>query len=422
MNGAPKITGMLKSSKNLWFCGDGIYRTSLDSLETWERLRDTPPDYTRFDRADGMSSTTCSGGSRNMAMTNDGKLWVATEQGVAALEPSQLRHTDYKAAAYIEKIVIGANAQSPGRELILQPGTHHVEIHFAAIELASPEAIRFEYRLDGVDREWLPADANVTAVYNGFPVGAHTFHVRATNSDGVWDPVGIGYSVTQKPYFYETIAFRLALLGLIVLLLAAGYQLRLRRITAQMDARLDERVAERTRLARDLHDTMLQTIQASQMIAIGAVQHADDPIRTRATLERLSSWLTQAHQEARASLLALRVSTTQTNDLAEGLEQVGKECAARHSLQFRLRVEGSVKYMHPIVRDEIYRVGAEAIRNACFHSAGPVWRHPYAIQTILISSCVTTAAASLQRLPPKESANTSGSPECRNAPPASTQN
>jgi signal transduction histidine kinase/ligand-binding sensor domain-containing protein len=370
LEGVPKITGMLKSANNLWFCGDGIYRTSRDSLERWLRVRDTPPDYTRFDRADGMNSAECSGGFRNMAMTNDGKLWVATEQGVAALEPSRLRHTEYKAAAYIEKIIIGTISQSPGRELILQPGTHHVEIHFEAIELASPEAIRLQYRLDDVDREWLNAGTSATATYSGFPVGTHAFHLRACNSDGVWDPVGITYNVTQKPYFYETNAFRLVSLTIFGLLLAGAYQFRLRRITAQMDARLDERVAERTRLARDLHDTMLQTIQASQMVAADAVEHAGDPVRTRETLERLSSWLAQANTEARVSLLALRVSPAKANDLAEALEQVGKESATRHSIHFSLRVDGEVKYLHPIVRDEVYRIGSEAIRNACHHSGG----------------------------------------------------
>ena len=370
LKGAPKITGMVKSRDNLWFCGDGIYRATPDSLERWERERDAPPDYTRFDRADGMNSRECSGGFRNMAITGDGRLWVATEQGVAMLEISRLRHTNRKAAVYIEKIVVGKTTQPPGRELVLPAGTHHVELHFDAIELASPEAIRLQYRLDGVDREWLDADSTASAIYSGFPIGTHAFHVRACNSDGVWDPVGIVYNVTQKPYFYETNMFRVAGFGIFALLLAGAYQLRLRRITIQMDARLDERVAERTRLARDLHDTMLQTIQASELVATVALEQAGDPISTRATLEKLSRWLAQARQEARASLISLRVSTTQSNDLAEALEQVGTEAAARYPMQFSLLVEGNVKQMHPIVRDEIYRIGSEAIRNACTHSGG----------------------------------------------------
>jgi signal transduction histidine kinase len=201
-------------------------------------------------------------------------------------------------------------------------------------------------------------------------VGSHAFRVRAANSDGVWDPVGIVYNVTQKPYFYETLLFRVGAIAIFALLLAAAHQRRLRRITAQMDARLEERVAERTRLARDLHDTMLQTIQATELVAAVAIEHADDPVRTLATLRKLSDWLAQARQEARASLLALRVSTTQTNDLAEALEQVGAQSSAGHPLQFSLLVEGNVKQMHPIVRDEIYRIGSEAIRNACTHSGG----------------------------------------------------
>jgi signal transduction histidine kinase/ligand-binding sensor domain-containing protein len=370
LKGAPKITGMVKSRENLWFCGDGIYRAASDSLEKWEHERETLPDYARFGRADGMNSAACSVGFRNMAITADGRLWVATEQGVAMLEPSQLRRTDRKPAVFIESVVVGKTLKSPGAELVLPAGTHHVELHFDSIELASPEAVRMQYRLDDVDREWLDADSSVTAIYGGLPGGTHTFHVRASNSDGVWDPVGIAYNVTQKPYFYETLLFRLGVIASLALLLAVAHQRRLRRITTQMDARLDERVAERTRLARDLHDTMLQTIQASELVAAVAVEHADDPVRTRATLKRLSDWLAQARQEARASLLALRVSSTLTNDLAEALELVGAQSSAAYPIQFSLLVEGNVKQMHPIVRDEIYLIGSEAIRNACTHSGG----------------------------------------------------
>ena len=369
LDGAPKITGMLRSRENLWFCGDGIYRAPPDSLERWETKRDAPPDYTRFDRADGMNSAACSGGSRNMAMTNDGKLWVATEQGVAMLEFSRVRRTDRKPAVYIEKIVVGKTPQPAGRELVLPAGTHHLELHFDSIELASPETIRLQYRLDGVDREWLDADSAATAIYSGLPLGIHAFHVRACNSDGVWDQTGIVYNITQQPFFYETSFFRLAAAGMFALLLAGAYQVRLRRITAHMNARLDERVAERTRLARDLHDTLLQTIQASKMVAADAIRDADDP-RTRAALEKLTGWLDKAMEEARASLLSLRASTTEVNDLAEALQSAGEECVAAYPIQFTLVIEGTVRDMHPIVRDEVYRIGYEAIRNAGAHSGG----------------------------------------------------
>jgi signal transduction histidine kinase/ligand-binding sensor domain-containing protein len=368
--GVPKITGMVKSSENQWFCGDGIYRASPDSLEKWEHARDMPPDYTRFDRADGMNSAECSGGFRNMAITNDGRLWAPTEQGVAMLEISRLRHTNRKAAIYMERIVIGRTPQSPGHELILPAGSHHVELHFDSIELASPEAIRMQYRLDDVDREWLYADTSGDAIYSGIPTGTHAFHLRASNSDGVWDSEGIIYNVTQKPFYYETTLFRVSSVVLFGLFLAGAYRLRLNRITAQMSARLDDRVAERTRFARDLHDTMLQTIQGSEMIVSVAMNQSGNPPQTNAALIRISAGLARAREEARACLQSLRASTTQVNDLAEALLHAGEECAVEYLIKLNLRVEGAPKDMHPIVRDEILRIGAEAIRNACTHSAG----------------------------------------------------
>jgi len=170
--------------------------------------------------------------------------------------------------------------------------------------------------------------------------------------------------------FYQTTWFFL-LCGITAsLLLAGAYRLRLRRITAEMNARLDERVSERTRLARELHDTLIQTIHGSKMVADAGLDDPVDPARVFRALERVSSWLAQATQEGRAALTALRTSTTQWNDLAEALERAGENCVFNSPITFALTAEGVVRDLHPIVRDEVYRIGYEAMRNACSHSRG----------------------------------------------------
>jgi len=249
------------------------------------------------------------------------------------------------------------------------PGPHHVELHFGAIELASPEKIHMQYRLDD-DQEWLDAGATSSAIYSSFSVGKHKFHVRASNSDGVWDKAGIVYNITQQPYFYETNLFRLAVVATFGVLLVGAYRLRLRRLTAEMNARLDERVLERTRLARELHDTLLQTIQGSKIMADTGLDDPTDAARLYHALERVSVWLAQATQEGRAALSALRASTTQQNDLAEALQRAGENCILQNSMAFALSVQGTAREMHPIVREEVYLIGYEAMRNACLHSKG----------------------------------------------------
>jgi signal transduction histidine kinase len=275
----------------------------------------------------------------------------------------------------MEKIVIGKTTEPPGREMVLPAGTHHVELHFDTFELASPEAIRMQYRLDDVDREWLDADSTATAVYSGIPVGTHQFHVRASYSYGVWDQVGIVFNVTQKPYFYETNLFRLAAIAGFALLLARAYQLRLRRITALMNARLDERLAERTRMARELHDTLLQSFHG----LIFRFQAVDNMLPARAgeakqTLESALEDAAQAITEARDAVQDMRSSTMTTNEMAKAIEVLGKELAEqqrvanRDTIAFSVEAHGKSQELHPILRDEIYRITGEALRNAFRHS------------------------------------------------------
>jgi signal transduction histidine kinase len=146
--------------------------------------------------------------------------------------------------------------------------------------------------------------------------------------------------------------------------------LRVQQIHKSVSARFDERLAERTRMARELHDTFLQTIQGSKLVADNALKKSDDPERMRHAVEQLSVWLGQATQEGRAVLNSLRTSTAQKNDLAEAFQRATEECRLLGPSEVSFLVFGDSKEMHPVVRDEIYRVGYEAIRNACMHSKG----------------------------------------------------
>jgi len=125
------------------------------------------------------------------------------------LDLQRLPRTNRKPVIHLREITVGRDVQTPGRELVLPPGTHHVELQFDAVELSSPEKIRLQYRLDRVDHEWLDTGPTGRAVYSNIPAGTHAFHMRACNRDGIWDRDGTVYSITQESYFYETGLFQL---------------------------------------------------------------------------------------------------------------------------------------------------------------------------------------------------------------------
>jgi signal transduction histidine kinase len=116
------------------------------------------------------------------------------------------------------------------------------------------------------------------------------------------------------------------------------------------------------------HDTLLQTIEGSKLVADDELDQPADPARMRRAVEQLSEWLSRAIQEGRAALQSLRTSTTETNDLAEGLRRATEECRMFSPMKTSLSVQGEAREMHPVVRDEVYRIAYEAIRNACVHS------------------------------------------------------
>lgn len=163
-------------------------------------------------------------------------------------------------------------------------------------------------------------------MYENLGPGRYTFLVQACNNDGVWNETGASLSLAIQPAFYQTVWFQFLYVLAGVTLIWLLYRLRLRQMTARVQLRYAERLAERTRIARELHDTLLQTIQGSKLVAANALKNAYDPIRTRRALEQLSEWLVRATDEGRAALYSLRTLTIETNDLAAGLRRALEDC------------------------------------------------------------------------------------------------
>src|SRR5262249_14277828 len=166
----------------------------------------------------------------------------------------------------------------------------------------------------------------------------------------------------------QTRWFTALVAGVGLLIAFVAYRLRVRQISRAMSARFDERLAERTRVARELHDTLLQTVQGSRMVADHALKDPADHARMVRAMEQLSAWMARATDEGRAALNSLRASTEERNDLAEALRRAIDECGTASDAEISLVVTGDARELHPVLRDDIYRIGYEAIRNACMHS------------------------------------------------------
>jgi ligand-binding sensor domain-containing protein/signal transduction histidine kinase len=362
--------------QNLWLAGGtgGVTRVGAASLRSWEGKQEDPIDYTNFGRADGFLSDECAAGYPNMTTTKDGKLWVATLSGAAMLDLSRLPRPAGKPFEYISEVDVDRKKRNAGRELVLPPGLHHTELQLGSIELSSPERVHMQYRLDGIDSEWRDVKPDGVAVYTTIPHGSYLFHLRASNGDGIWDRQGIVYRITQEPFFYETAAFRILMVVAGCILLTGAYRFRLRQESARIKVRLEERLAERERIARDLHDTLLQSFQGS-LFEVQAARNLfprrpDDAMQT---LDEAIHSAEAAIAEGRDAILDLRSDSAASSDLAHLLAAAGRELSETAvsnggSPAFCVTVEGSPRDIKPVLQDELYRIGREILRNSFHHA------------------------------------------------------
>jgi ligand-binding sensor domain-containing protein/signal transduction histidine kinase len=330
---------------------------------------------TVFDSSEGVGMHALAGDfSPQAAKSPDGRLWFTAPDGISVVDPGHLPFNNLPPPVHIEQITADHRSR---RTTLDRDGTIRLpalvrllEIDYTGLSLVAPEKVLFRYKLEGFAPDWTDADNRRQTSYSNLPPGKYRFRVSACNNSGVWNEAGAFLDFAIAPAFYQTTWFGLACLAALSALLGVLYRLRMLQLARQFNVRLEERVNERTRIARDLHDTLLQTIQGSKIVAEDALDEQADPVRMRRALESVLEWLGRAVEEGREALNSLRSSTTEENALAEALRRAGEEFQFLRSIDFHLAVEGAGQEMHPIVRDEVYRIGYEAIRNACVHSGG----------------------------------------------------
>jgi ligand-binding sensor domain-containing protein/signal transduction histidine kinase len=328
-------------------------------------------DISEYGVADGLANANAVNGSRSVVSDSQGKIWFSTSQGLAVVNPSHIMNKSTPALPHVEG-VLADNDPITAAELVRIPSSRkRVTFIYSGLSLAVPERIRFRYFLDGFDRGWSDPTPAREAVYTNLSPGSYRFRVIASNSYGQWNDSEAAISLEVSPAFWQTWWFRVSCLVALLALLWALYQLRLRQVERQFNIRLEERVSERTRIARDLHDTLLQSFHGLLL----RFQTVSNLLPTGDPKQKLDSAIDQAAQaitEGRDAVQGLRSSTVEANDLALTINTLGKELASGetnpNAAVFHVEVEGTPRKLHTILRDEVYRIAGEALRNAFRHA------------------------------------------------------
>jgi signal transduction histidine kinase len=351
----------------LWVdSGCAILAISAPELARWWKHPESPIAARHFDALDGVLGSVTS--FSPTTATADGRLWFATGEVLQMIDPNHLPHNPTPPPVHIESVLADQHLFPILSSVTLPPLTRRLEIAYTALSMVVPQRVHFRYRLEGNDVDWQDAGTRRQAYYNDIPPGHYRFRVIACNNDGVWNEDGDAVGLYFSPAWFQTLWFRAALGVATLMILWTAYRLRLRQISTTLRLRFNERLEERTRLARDLHDTLLQTIQGSQMVADDALNSPDDVTKLRGSMEKLAGWLARGVAEGRAAVNAVRYSRADTKNLSAALRVAVDDSLVDANMQSTVQTSGVVKDIQPIIRDEVYRIAFEAIRNACAHS------------------------------------------------------
>ncbi len=371
---------MEDNDQTFWlYMSCGLVRIARSELEAWVGDPKRRVQTTVFDSSDGVRSRALPGPyGRKVTKLLDGKIWFSPPDGVSAIDPRHLPFNKLPPPVHIERIVADGKTHDAESGLRLPPHVRDLEIEYTALSLVVPEKVHFRYRLEGQDADWKEVVNDRRVQYSNLAPGPYRFRLMACNNSGVWNEAGDTLDFSIAPAYWQTNWFRALCVAAFLALLWGLYQVRLRQMARQFNMTLEARVNERIRIARDLHDTLLQSFHGLLLRFQAAANLLPErPKEARRTLEGAIDQAAQAITEGRDAVEGLRSSVVVTNDLATAISALGEELAGvetnPNGAKLHVGVEGTPRNLHPILRDEVYRIAGEAMRNAFRHAeAGKV--------------------------------------------------
>ena len=329
---------------------------------------------TTFDSADGIRLVPILRPSRPaVTKSSDGKIWFVNGATVSFIDPSHIGINTLPPPVHIEQIVADGQTFDEARGLRLPPNVRNLLINYTALSLVAPEKVHFRYMLEGQDVEWREVVNKREVQYSNLSPGNYRFRVAASNNSGRVERSGRCARLLDRPGVLPDELVSRTLRGLLSGAAVGGYQLRMRQVQHAFNLTLDARVGERTRIARELHDTLLQGFHGL-LLRFQTASHLlpNRPVEAKDNLDAAIEQAARAITEGRDAVQGLRASTVERNELAVAVRTLGDELATHASADqpptFSVAVEGQTRDLHPIVRDEIFKIAAEALRNAFRHA------------------------------------------------------
>jgi signal transduction histidine kinase/ligand-binding sensor domain-containing protein len=355
----------------------GLARVARSDLQAW--AADVKKDgaatrqikVTMLDHSDGVRVHAMPGNyAPQVGKSPDGRLWFLPWDGVSVLDPRRLPFNALPPPVHIEQVTADRKVY-PG--LRLPAHVRDLSIDFTALSFVAPEKVHFRYILEGQDPEWKEVVNDRRAHYSNLPHGQYRFRVQASNNSGVWNEKGAVLQFAIAPAYYETLWFQAVCAAAIVGLFWTAHRLHVRHVVRQLNLTVEARVDERTSIARELHDTLLQGFQGLLLMFQSALKLLPDrPVEARQRLERALDQATAAATEARHAVQGLRASSVETTDPAVSLWNIVAELTREHegsAPAIRVTEQGTPRRLKPVVGDEVYRITREALRNALRHAA-----------------------------------------------------
>ena len=350
----------------LWIStSNHVLRVKRDSL-----LRNAlgEADVREYGLHDGLHGT--EGVKRQQSVFADahGKIWFSMNRGISVADPSRAVSVSAPAIIHIEQVTSDGTLVSLAGPVHLA-GTHRrLTFAFSALSLSVPDQVRYKYKLEGVDEGWSLPTSEREVTYSNLSSGDYKFRLLASNSAGLWNSQESDVSLKIQPSYWQTWWFRLSGVLFVVLAILLFVRLRMRTLASRMNMRFEERLAERTRIAQELHDTLLQGFMSASMQLHVADDRLPEDSPAKPMLGRVLQLMGRVMDEGRNTVRGLRSSGMVCQNLEEEFSRIQEDLAISTQSEFRVIVEGAPRPLRPVIHDEIYFVGREALANAFRHS------------------------------------------------------